>query len=554
MAKKGIPYSRFSGKRQEAGDSQRRQDALAEQAAREEGVELDLTLNLHDKGISGFRGANWEQGELGKFLDLVDAGVIAPGSVLIIEQVNRLSRLPWMRQVQLWQEILSRGIVIRTCCPPSRYTRDNMNELAVGCPVVIFMMLAHQESQQKSDWVREAWGEKKRRAASERRPHGRDCPAWIEPVTEPHPRDSARVVTTGYRLREDRAAIVRSIFESARDGKGAFTIRKELEDRGVRPFGKCGRWTLSYVKKILSGREALGEYQPYNRPTGGNHTPQGSPIPDYYPAVVSEEVFDSARAACRSRRKKGGRRGQSEANLFTHLVFDAHDGRPVHTKTRRNAKKIYRYLTTPAELNTVPYDAFERGVLSALTQLKPRDVDGRHEVDALTARVDELQRSRSGLGLELDAIDAQIRELPPSRWPKRAVARMAELEELIAQRDEELRAAKEQANTSGRTEVLADLQTCVGLLDSVADTPREDGVRRRIKARLPLVFESVWVRVQALHRRGRYIHVRIYLHGGEQRYFVLACGHTSGVPPLALATADFRGGAERGHAHQAGPG
>jgi hypothetical protein len=33
--------------------------------------------------------------------------------VLIIERVNRLSRMPWMDQVQLWKEILSRGIIIR---------------------------------------------------------------------------------------------------------------------------------------------------------------------------------------------------------------------------------------------------------------------------------------------------------------------------------------------------------------------------------------------------------------------------------------------------------
>src|SRR5947209_4717349 len=95
MARKGIPYSRFSGKKQEAGDSQRRQDALAEQAAKEEGVALDTSLCLQDKGISAFRGANWTRGDLGKFLDLVDAGIIPRGSILIIEQVNRLSRLPW---------------------------------------------------------------------------------------------------------------------------------------------------------------------------------------------------------------------------------------------------------------------------------------------------------------------------------------------------------------------------------------------------------------------------------------------------------------------------
>ncbi len=93
---------------------------MAEAAAREEGIPLDRTLSLADKGVSGFNSQNWKRGHLGKFLDLVDAGIVPQGSVLIIERVNCLSRLPWMEQVQLWKEILNRGIVIRTCEPASR--------------------------------------------------------------------------------------------------------------------------------------------------------------------------------------------------------------------------------------------------------------------------------------------------------------------------------------------------------------------------------------------------------------------------------------------------
>src|SRR5262249_47696860 len=153
-----------------------------------------------DKGISAFRGANWKRGDLGKFIDLVDAGLIPAGTVLIVEQVNRVSRAPWMTQVEQWKEILSRGIVIRTCVPPARYTRENMDDLAVGCPVVIYMMLGHLESKQKSQLVRAAWAEKKKRARGGRTPHGRSCPQWLRPVCTPHPQDSSRTVTTGYEL------------------------------------------------------------------------------------------------------------------------------------------------------------------------------------------------------------------------------------------------------------------------------------------------------------------------------------------------------------------
>jgi DNA invertase Pin-like site-specific DNA recombinase len=150
VARIGIPYSRFSGKRQEAGDSQRRQDALALKAAQDEGVELDKS-DWSDKGISAMRGANRKRGKLRMFLDMVDEGIIPKNSVLIIEQVNRLSRMPWMEQAKLWDEIIRRGIVIRTCIPPFRYDLSNIDELATSCPLAIYMMIASGEVKAKSE-------------------------------------------------------------------------------------------------------------------------------------------------------------------------------------------------------------------------------------------------------------------------------------------------------------------------------------------------------------------------------------------------------------------
>jgi DNA invertase Pin-like site-specific DNA recombinase len=548
MARKAYSYIRFSGRRQEAGDSHRRQWSLAEQAAKEERINLDRTITLADKGISGFRGANWEKGDLGKFLDLVDAGVIAKGSVLIIERVNRLSRLPWMDQVALWQELLRRDITIRTCMPPSRYTKANMNELAVGCPVVLFMMLGHQESVQKSEWSREAWGEKKRKARLDRLPHGQACPLWIRPVTVPHPKDPARAITIGYEPIRERAEVLRWMFTESLGGKGAFTIRKELDGQ-VKPWGHARRWALSTVKKFLRGREAIGSYRPGGCDESGRRIVGGEWIEGYYPIVVDPKVFDAVQASMRSRRKKGGRAGQSEANLFTHLVRERGTGEPMALRPRVTAGRTYRYLMAQAEHSSAPYREFERGVLRAIAQLTARDVDGRHEADELTARVESLQQERAQTAVKLEVLDAQIHELPPIKWPPRVVARMAELGEKIEQQDKELRTAKEAANTSGRTEALTDLKTSIELLDENRDTPEEVTIRRRIKSRLRLIVESIWVDVQAMHKRSRYVHVQLFLHGGEKRYFCLPCGCKSDVPALDLEAVDFR---KSGRAKKAG--
>src|SRR5262249_34414708 len=123
MPRAMIPYGRFSERRQEAGDSQRRQDAAIEAALQAEQthgpIVLDTSYNLFDKGLSAYRGSNWKKGDLGKFLDLVKAGVIASGTVLAVERVSRFSRMTARYQTeQLLNKLLDAGIVIRFCDPP----------------------------------------------------------------------------------------------------------------------------------------------------------------------------------------------------------------------------------------------------------------------------------------------------------------------------------------------------------------------------------------------------------------------------------------------------
>jgi DNA invertase Pin-like site-specific DNA recombinase len=549
MARRLIPYSRFSGKKQEAGDSQRRQDDYAERAAREEGVEIDRTLCLKDKGISAFRGKNWKRGDLGKFLDLVDAGVVPKGSILCIEQVNRLSRMPWMDQVQLWKEILSRGIVIRTCVPSARYTAKNINDLTTGCPVVIYMMLANLESEQKSRWSFRNSEQAKRRAREDGLPHGGDCPNWIERVTEPHPKDASRRVTVGYRLIEDRAALLLWMHERAQEGWGGLRIRKDLTARGVPAWGPSGRWSSATIDNLLRTRLTVGEYQPTRLGEDGVRRPDGPPLQGHYPAAVSEECWRKTQATRRRRQWKGGRVSETASNLFTHLVYDARAGESIFVHWQAG-KKRYQYLTVAGVPWSIPYRDFERGVLTLLAKLRAADVDGRHQADALTARVEALQAERSSLGIEVDALNAQLDELPPARWPKRIVARMADLEEWIAAKDEELRQAKEAAASSTRTEALTDLRNSLAALDKARVEGRvadELAIRHRLRGRIPLLIESVWVRMETHTRRRRYVHVRVYLHGGEPRYFVLPLGSPQ-APPLPLGKADFRGGEERGYA------
>ena len=89
---KAYSYIRFSTPEQEKGDSQRRQLDLSTRYAQENGLELDTTLKLKDLGLSAYHKTNLEKGALGAFLSAISDGRVEPGSYLLVESLDRLSR------------------------------------------------------------------------------------------------------------------------------------------------------------------------------------------------------------------------------------------------------------------------------------------------------------------------------------------------------------------------------------------------------------------------------------------------------------------------------
>jgi len=85
-----------------------------------------------------------------------------------------------------------------------------------------------------------------------------------------------------YELNE-KAEIVREIFEMSANGIGFHIIAREMNQRGV-PTLKPGKkgWWYSGVAFIVRNRSAIGEYQAYEQ-VDGERIPRGDPIPDYYP-------------------------------------------------------------------------------------------------------------------------------------------------------------------------------------------------------------------------------------------------------------------------------
>src|SRR5580693_3466918 len=85
-------YLRMSTELQLKGDSRRRQLEASRAYAEANGLELAEGAELEDIGVSAYTGANRRDGALGRFLEAVRAGAAKPGSCLIVESLDRLSR------------------------------------------------------------------------------------------------------------------------------------------------------------------------------------------------------------------------------------------------------------------------------------------------------------------------------------------------------------------------------------------------------------------------------------------------------------------------------
>src|SRR5262245_11437986 len=119
-------YLRFSTPEQGHGDSRRRQTLLAERYATKHGLVLDRALRMSDEGGSAYQSKNGRHGALCKFLQSMDGGLVEPGSFLLVESLDRISRAnPW-DAMPIFQQIINAGVSIVTLQDERVWNRAEM--------------------------------------------------------------------------------------------------------------------------------------------------------------------------------------------------------------------------------------------------------------------------------------------------------------------------------------------------------------------------------------------------------------------------------------------
>jgi DNA invertase Pin-like site-specific DNA recombinase len=298
---KAFSYVRMSTSGQLLGDSLRRQLEASRTYASKHGFEL-IDETLRDLGVSAYKGANVKEGALGQFLEAAKGGKIPPGSFLLVESIDRISRQEITKALTLFLSIIDAGINLVTLNDEHVYSaqKTDLTDLIVS---LVGMSRAHEESLHKSRRVAAAWANKRKNAST--KPLTATCPAWLRLNS-----DRSR-----YEVIEPRAEIVRYIFAESAAGIGSYKITRLLNEKRVRCLGPGNGWQSSSVKHLLTNRAVLGEYQ-CHRYVNGKRVPDGEPVKGYFPAIIDETTFYRVQGGLRQRRGRGGRKGPSVANLF----------------------------------------------------------------------------------------------------------------------------------------------------------------------------------------------------------------------------------------------
>ena len=382
-----VIYIRWSSAEQAKGSSlERQRDDCNRHAARNG---WNVVGEIVDDGVSAFRGRNASEGGLSRFVAEVEAGRWPSGVVLLVEKLDRLSRQQ-AKTVFAWlMRITELGVVVCTVDGDRRYDADNL-DMASIIEIVVKAAVSNEESEKKSQRIAAAWaGKRARLAQGDRTVMTRRAPAWLTVEGTP----GAFVVV------EDRAAIVRRIFEETASGMGKHLIARRLNQEGVATFGRASGWHASYVQKVLASPAVLGEFQPGRKARGGARTTDGEPIRDYFPAVVDADLHARALTAMATRSRGVMGRGRRLPNLFGGLAKCGCGARMTFrgkgVRTRANGDRVHEdYLVCDAYQrgqgcrNKVHYnyEVVERCVLDAVLA---QAVEDRHfEAPAEARRVE----------------------------------------------------------------------------------------------------------------------------------------------------------------------
>lgn len=365
-------YMRFSSEKQGEGDSMVRQGRYAATWAASHEMTLDEKLTMRDKGLSAYHQQHIKTGALGVFLRAVESGLIVPGSVLIVEGLDRLSRAePLVAQAQL-ASIINAGITVVTAADSKEYSRESLKANPMDLLYALLVMIrAHEESETKSKRVKSAF-EGQAKGWQNGTYRGRIVsgiePKWV--------RWTGSRVGGKWEVIEAGAVAVRRIVELWLRGYSNGQIRREMIGAGLEFFGS----EQSDIGSLIYKRHHLLIGTRVMHANGNEYR-----LENYYPAVIDRETYNALVSSFQTRVRKQGRTAADVPCIFTgHNLFRCgYCGNYMGANKRRVECRNRDCVT-----RTVMVRPVEKGVITfCCDQMNLNSLTGRDQTTEIKNRI-----------------------------------------------------------------------------------------------------------------------------------------------------------------------
>ena len=356
-----ISYRRFSSIEQAQGDSLRRQKESFETF--KERHDLEVLSEVEDLGKSAYHDEQFTKGGLGALVQAIEdekVDVKSKPFYLIMESLDRYSRAHPHEALVSFLSLLNKGVNVITLSDQQLYKQ----KASPDSIMLALMQLsrANMESEIKSSRIKEAYAEKWK---SYRNGVGRKLnshPKWFKQVQIENSNE--------WRLEPipEQVEVVKRIFEMSLV-YGKPTICSILNEEGTLSF--TGRkWKTSSIVNLFKNKRVLGQLDICTKQEDPEtkrrvSTPTGEKIENFYPAIISETLFNKAQEKAEERcitifnnkdhgkkpqkikRGIGGRTG-NKGNIFTGLLICIECGKNFshYTSTYTN-KKTGRKIVYP---------------------------------------------------------------------------------------------------------------------------------------------------------------------------------------------------------------
>jgi DNA invertase Pin-like site-specific DNA recombinase len=379
-------YIRWSSQEQNKGDSHTRQRRLGEQAAKLR--DWTIRETLIEDGRSAYHGRNRDAG--GKLAEIEERARLRQldGWVLLVEQLDRLSRQQPMQTLNLISNLTSAGLTIFETSTGRKWDSESVRSSWTDLlEAFIRAGLAFEESDKKSKRIKSSWAATRERGGTK---DGQDdpriMPGWME------------IEEGRYKVIETRAAWIRQIFQWCIEGVSLVGITRRL-NADPKSRWTAGSWAPSNISLLIKARNVLGEYLPQTRDENGRRVPVGD-WTKCYPAILDEPTWQAAQAALQRRAAANPSPRNRRINILAGMAICGSCFGPLFLGTnRKSARRLIcrnRHQNSGCDARTTyHYPNLERGVLDNVLHIAIPEQSGADSKAGAIANLELALRERS---------------------------------------------------------------------------------------------------------------------------------------------------------------